>query len=67
MTEEEGLSLREAVSWCGDLTLQTAMRLKRLATAEHAGKAGRVSGEPPKGEPSLASESGRTPSALSEK
>ena len=67
MTEEEGLSLREAVSWCGDLTLQAAMRLKRLATSEHAGKAGRFSGEPPKGETSLANEGGRTPRALSER
>ena len=32
MTEDEGLSVREAVKWCGDeLTTREASRLRRLA------------------------------------
>jgi hypothetical protein len=32
MTEEEGLSVREAIEWCGDeITTREAMRLRRLA------------------------------------
>lgn len=32
MTEEEGLTLREAVQWCGEvLTFREAARLRRLA------------------------------------
>ena len=33
MTEDEGLSVREAVEWCGgEITLREATRLRRLAT-----------------------------------
>src|SRR5665811_498352 len=36
MTEDEGLSAREAVEWCGDeITMREATRLRRLA--ENAG------------------------------
>ena len=32
MTEDEGLSVREAIEWCGDeITTREAMRLRRLA------------------------------------
>lgn len=35
MVEVEGLSLREAVSWCGDeVSVRTAARFKRLVTGE---------------------------------
>ena len=34
MTEEEGLSVREAVQWCGDeITTREATRLRRLPAA----------------------------------
>ena len=34
LTDEEGLTLREAVQWCGDaLTFREAARLRRLAGA----------------------------------
>ena len=37
MIEDEGLSLREAVSWCGDeVNVRTAARFKRLATGDAA-------------------------------
>src|SRR5215203_3652845 len=36
MSEDEGLSVREAVEWCGaGLTLREASRLRRLAAAEN--------------------------------
>src|SRR5215213_435170 len=36
MSEDEGLSVREAVDWCGaGLTLREASRLRRLAAAEN--------------------------------
>ena len=39
MVEEEGLSLREAVSWCGDeVSVRTAARFKRLVTGESGGE-----------------------------
>ena len=31
MTDDEGLSLREAILWCGDIALRDAARLRRLA------------------------------------
>ena len=31
MTDDEGLSLREAILWCGGIALRDAARLKRLA------------------------------------
>ena len=32
MTEDEGLSVREAIEWCGDeITLREATRLRRLS------------------------------------
>jgi len=35
MTEDEGLSVREAVEWCGDeITTREATRLRRLAEAD---------------------------------
>ena len=38
MTQNEGLSLREAVEWCGDeMTTREAMRLRRLAADEPPG------------------------------
>jgi hypothetical protein len=38
MTQNEGLSLREAVEWCGDeVTTREAMRLRRLAADEPPG------------------------------
>jgi hypothetical protein len=36
MTSDEGLTLREAVDWCGaGLTLREASRLRRRAAAEN--------------------------------
>jgi hypothetical protein len=41
MTEDEGLSVREAVEWCGgEITLREATRLRRLAQDEGTDKAG---------------------------
>ena len=41
MTEDEGLSVREAIEWCGDeITTREAMRLRRLAQDEGTDKAG---------------------------
>lgn len=41
LTEVEGLSLGEAVEWCGDtVTLREATRLRRLATDDHDDRAG---------------------------
>jgi len=36
MTSDEGLTLREAVDWCGGLTLKEASRLLRMAPDEAA-------------------------------
>src|SRR5664280_742859 len=39
MTEDEGLSVREAVEWCGDeLTTREARRLRRLAQVDGANR-----------------------------
>jgi hypothetical protein len=39
MTEDEGLSVREAVEWCGDeITTREAMRLRRLAEDGEVGE-----------------------------
>jgi hypothetical protein len=39
MTEDEGLSVREAVQWCGDeITTREATRLRRLAEEEQVGE-----------------------------
>jgi len=39
MTEDEGLSVREAVEWCGDeITTREAMRLRRLAEDQRVGE-----------------------------
>src|SRR5450631_4332644 len=39
MTEDEGLSAREAVEWCGDeITMREATRLRRLAEEEQVGE-----------------------------
>lgn len=41
LTEVEGLSLGEAVEWCGDtVTVREATRLRRLATDDHDDRAG---------------------------
>lgn len=37
MTEDEGLQLREAIEWCGLLSLQEAQRLHSVAVAERDG------------------------------
>lgn len=37
MTEEEGLALREAIEWCGLLSLPEAQRLHSAALGERAG------------------------------
>jgi hypothetical protein len=44
MTQNEGLSLREAVEWCGDeMTTREAMRLRNLAVDEPpGGEPGRI-------------------------
>lgn len=36
MTDDEGLQLREAIEWCGLLSLQEAQRLHSAAVAERA-------------------------------
>src|SRR5215207_6392818 len=36
MTDDEGLSLREAVDWCGGVTVREITRLLRLAPAEQS-------------------------------
>jgi len=39
MTEHEGLSVREAVEWCGgEITLREATRLRRLAEVGEVGE-----------------------------
>jgi hypothetical protein len=39
MTEDEGLSVREAVEWCGDeITTREATRLRRLAKDDQVGE-----------------------------
>ncbi len=39
MTEDEGLSVREAVEWCGDeITTREATRLRRLTEGDVTGK-----------------------------
>jgi len=39
MTEDEGLSVREAVEWCGDeITTREATRLRRMAEDAGAGQ-----------------------------
>jgi hypothetical protein len=39
MTEDEGLSVREAVQWCGDeITTREATRLRRLAEDDQVGE-----------------------------
>ena len=39
MTEDEGLSVREAVEWCGDeITTREATRLRRLSLCGEAGQ-----------------------------
>jgi hypothetical protein len=41
MTDQEGLTLREAVAWCGgELTPREAARLRRLGTLRHDGDTG---------------------------
>src|SRR5215203_4406331 len=43
MTEDEGLSVREAVKWCGDgITVREITRLLRLDDAHQGGRDGRV-------------------------
>src|SRR5215207_5846022 len=43
MTEDEGLSVREAVKWCGDgITVQEITRLLRLNGGHQGGRDGRV-------------------------
>jgi hypothetical protein len=43
MTDEEGLSLREAVDWCGSgLTVREITRLLRLYSGHHSGRDRRV-------------------------
>jgi hypothetical protein len=43
MTDEEGLSLREAVDWCGSgLTVREITRLLRLDRGHHGGRDRRV-------------------------
>jgi hypothetical protein len=38
MTDDEGLSVREAVEWCGNgLTLREITRLRRLDSAQQDG------------------------------
>ena len=45
MVEQEGLTLREAVSWCGDeMSVHTAVRLKRLIAAESSEPASATTG-----------------------
>ena len=39
MTEDEGISVREAVKWCGDeITTREATRLRRLAEDDQVGE-----------------------------
>ena len=46
LTEREGLSLREAVEWCGDrLTVREARRLRQLRLASEAGGASSSDGK----------------------
>jgi hypothetical protein len=45
MTDQEGLTLREAVAWCGgELTPREAARLRRLGTTRHDGGTGDTEG-----------------------
>ena len=51
MVEDEGLSLREAVSWCGDeVSVRTAARFKRLV-ADETGEADDEAGDQARDEP----------------
>jgi hypothetical protein len=71
MTEDEGLSVREAVEWCGDeITTREATRLRRLAEDGELGEQ-KVDDTRPVGSVALARESrlrgdARGPSAWSE-
>ncbi|KQY62278.1 hypothetical protein H5V45_20210 [Nocardioides sp. KIGAM211] len=57
LTEVEGLSLGEAVEWCGEtITVREATRLRRLAAP--AGSAETEGGPAAEGEPDAAAESG---------
>lgn len=41
LTEREGLSLSEAIEWCGEtVTVREATRLRRLARSPHSGDGG---------------------------
>ena len=43
MTEDEGLSVREAVEWCGSgVTVREIARLLRLDRSHQGGRDGRV-------------------------
>ena len=43
MTDEEGLSVREAVDWCGSgVTVRDITRLLRLDRSHHGSRNGRV-------------------------
>jgi hypothetical protein len=43
MTDDEGLSVRETVDWCGNaVTVREITRLLRLDGAHHGGRDGRV-------------------------
>ncbi|HEY0949398.1 MAG TPA: hypothetical protein VGD85_04325, partial [Nocardioides sp.] len=46
LTEREGLSLGEAVEWCGEtITVREATRLRRLASEPQAGDDGDQGGD----------------------
>ena len=42
MTDDEGLSLREAVEWCSGVTVREITRLLRLDRSYQSGRDGRV-------------------------